>query len=285
MDPSGNPLSTMKNRAPLTLEEDVTLMLKVNDMLRTTNFKNARILAGANGLNREVKWVHIVEITQIGHLLHGNEVILTTGIGWADDEEKSLAYLQQLLDHNVSALCIELVVYVKKLPQKMLEIAEEHDFPIIGFMSEVRFIDITKDVHKLLIGQREHEWQEIEKLQQKLYNKLLNNGNIGDLLRILHKDTNKQLILRYNNQYRFFPSPPTEQQHKIIKEVESNDKQSYTKKEIKLFDKSIATLILFENKTNTTHYDQMALNKGGDILTQFFWKHQVDKETKLLKKK
>src|SRR5699024_3379890 len=98
MDPSGNPLSTMKNRAPLTLEEDVTLMLKVNDMLRTTNFKNARILAGANGLNREVKWVHIVEITQFGHLLHGNEVILTTGIGWADDEEKSLAYLQQLLD-------------------------------------------------------------------------------------------------------------------------------------------------------------------------------------------
>src|SRR5690554_7767375 len=116
------------------------MTLLVKDLLNRPFFENVSILAGRNGLNREVKWSHIVEIARFGHLLNGKEVILSTGIGWAHDEEKSLSYLQQLLDYNASALCVELVFHTKELPQKMLDLAEQHDFPIIAFTEEVRFI-------------------------------------------------------------------------------------------------------------------------------------------------
>src|SRR5699024_4126797 len=125
-----------------------------------------------------------------GHLLNGKEIILTTGLGWADDEDKSLSYLQQLLDYGASALCIELVIHVKSLPQKMLDLAEQHNFPIIGFTDEVRFIDITKDLHELLIGHHEDIWWRLESLHNELSKELTSNGNAGDFLRILHKETN-----------------------------------------------------------------------------------------------
>src|SRR5699024_6658604 len=148
------------------------------DMLKRPFFKNATLLSGHNGLHQKISWAHIIEIEKFGHLLNGDEVVLTTGTGWADDEAKSLAYLQQLLDNHASALCIELVVHVKELPAKMIELAEQHNFPIISFSQEVRFIDITKDLHEQILGQHEDIWMELEHFHQRLLKALTTNGAI-----------------------------------------------------------------------------------------------------------
>src|SRR5699024_468502 len=145
---------------------DGVMTVHVKDLLDREYFKSAKVLAGHHGLDREVRWVHIVEIARFGHLLNGKEVILTTGLGFANDEKKSLSYLQQLLDYGAAALCVELVFHVKELPDKMLQLADEHDFPIIGFQEEVRFIDITKDIHELIIGHHENVWWQLEALHK-----------------------------------------------------------------------------------------------------------------------
>lgn len=49
-------------------------------------FEKAIVIAGENGLNRLIKWVHVMEVTQIGNLLNGNELILSTGMAWKNDE-------------------------------------------------------------------------------------------------------------------------------------------------------------------------------------------------------
>src|SRR5699024_5783369 len=217
------------------------MALDVSDILKRPFFKKSKILAGAKGLKRKVEWVHIVEIARFGHLLNGKEVILTTGLGWADDEEKSLSYLQQLLDYGATALCIELVFYVKELPKKMLELANKHNFPIIGFQEEVRFIDITKDIHELIIGQHENIWWELESLHKKLNEELTSNGGVGDFLRILHKETNKKVALAYDEQFRFFPSPAKHEQYEWIKTLNQKEHQ-FIDLPIKLLGKNVGHL-------------------------------------------
>lgn len=260
------------------------MALDVSDILKRPFFKKSKILAGAKGLKRKVEWVHIVEIAKFGHLLNGKEIILTTGLGWADDEDKSLSYLQQLLDYGASALCIELVIHVKNLPQKMLELADQHNFPIIGFTEEVRFIDITKDIHELIIGHHEHIWWRLEKLHKQLNNKLISNRNIGDFLKVLHKETEKQIALKYDDQYRFFPSPSKKKQYKWINYLEKNNKQSYYSQPISLLDQHIAHLYLIEEKNKVTQFDKLALKRGGEILNQYFWKHHHQKESQQMEK-
>lgn len=258
--------------------------LLVRNILKRPFFEKARILAGEKGLDRTVEWAHIVEIARFGHLLNGKEVILSTGIGWAHDEEKSLSYLQQLLDYNASALCVELVFHTKELPQKMLDLAEQQDFPIIVFTEEVRFIDITKDLHELLLGYHEDIWWKLESLYNQLNNELISNGNAGDFLRILHKETNQQIALKYNGQYRFFPSPSKKLLPQMIKKLELKESGLYRKYPINLFENSVATLYLIKNKSNVTQFDELALKRCGEILGQYFWKHHQQKEEDQLKK-
>jgi len=125
---------------------------------------------------------------------------------------------------------------------------------------------------------------EFKKIHKQLHRKLLENDSAGDLLRILHKDLNKQLVLQYNDEYRLFPSPSNKQQKHIIEAIETNKKRTFLKEPIELFYKTIAHLILFKRKENITQYEYLALTRNREMLTQYFWKHHLERETTLLKK-
>ncbi|NDI35448.1 PucR family transcriptional regulator [Chengkuizengella sediminis] len=126
--------------------------LTITDILKRKYFNKASIIAGHTGLNRIVKWVHVVEVTNIRKLLNGQELILSTGLGWQENENLFISYIEQLIEADVSGLCIEMGTYTSKIPNKVVQIANEHHFPIILFLEEVPFVKITQDIHFLLVN-------------------------------------------------------------------------------------------------------------------------------------
>ena len=181
------------------------------------------------------------------------------------------------MDHNVSALCVELVIHVRQLPKRMLELADKHDFPIIAFMEEVRFIDITKDLHEQILGKQENIWIELERFHQSLNKILTSNGLIGDLLKILHQETQKEVALQYYDQYRFFPSPAKKEQLKRIKLMNSNT-ESYYAHPIYVLNEQIGKIIYIEPLQSVTRFDELALKRCSEIMNQYFWRHHQSEE-------
>ena len=61
----------------------------VSDVLALPVIQQGRaaVVAGAGGLDRRVRWVHVAEIADIGPLLKGGELVLTTGIALPDDAD------------------------------------------------------------------------------------------------------------------------------------------------------------------------------------------------------
>ena len=45
-----------------------------------------KLIAGSAGLENTVRWVHMVEDSEVPGFLHGNELIFTTGIGHVGNE-------------------------------------------------------------------------------------------------------------------------------------------------------------------------------------------------------
>ncbi|MDP5274251.1 PucR family transcriptional regulator [Chengkuizengella axinellae] len=138
--------------------------LKIIDILKRKYFNKTSIAAGHKGLNRVVTWVHVVEVTNIRKLLNGQELILSTGLGWQENEALFVSFIQQLIEAETSGLCIELGTYTSVIPQKVIEIANEHHFPIILFLEEVPFVKITQDIHFLLVNQ--HYLEEKRKAEE-----------------------------------------------------------------------------------------------------------------------
>ncbi|ACT03299.1 PucR family transcriptional regulator [Paenibacillus sp. JDR-2] len=188
---------------------ETLMQLTVRDILQRPLFQKAETIASEEALNRTVRWVHIMEVTQIGKLLSGNELILSTGIGWHDDEELSLSFLRQLIDSGASGLCIELGTYTKKPSDAMIELAERENFPLLFFHEEVRYIDITQDLHAYFIHQHHRMVYELEALSTKLNQLLLSGKGIMPLLKLLHHTTGTQVaFFPLNAEAEFIPHMP-----------------------------------------------------------------------------
>lgn len=183
------------------------LQLTVRDILQRPLFRKAEAIAGEKALNRTVRWVHIMEVTQVGHLLNGNELILSTGIGWHDDEELSLSFLEQLIVSGASGLCIELGTYTKQPLKRMKELAIRENFPLIFFHEEVRYIDITQDLHAYFIHQHHKMVSDLESLSTQLNQLLLSGKGLQPLLKMLHQTTHAQVaFFPFGSEAQFVPS-------------------------------------------------------------------------------
>lgn len=169
------------------------LQLTIKDILERPLFQKADAYADEVALQRAVKWVHILEVTQVNGLLSGNELILSTGIGWQEDEELSVSFLRQIIDCGASGLCIELGTYTKRPFEKMKLLAAQEHFPLIFFHEEVRYIDITQDLHAYFIHQHHRMVSELEALSGQLNQLLLSGKGILPLLKVLHQATLAQV--------------------------------------------------------------------------------------------
>lgn len=123
------------------------------------------VVAGAAGLNRRVRWVHMSEIVDIAGLLHGGELLLTMGLVFPDDPSELEAYVERLAEANAAALVIGLGPrYSDRLPPALVDAAEKHALPLVALRRKIAFIDVTEEIHASLIDVQVRDLQASESI-------------------------------------------------------------------------------------------------------------------------
>jgi hypothetical protein len=131
---------------PLTLREVLDL-----DVVRRGA---PLVVAGAARLDVPVRWVHAAEHTDIGRLLRGGELVLSTGIALPESAAELTAYVESLAKVGVAGLLVELGRrYAAALPAALVSAAEARSVPLIELRREVAFIEITEAVHLRIIDE------------------------------------------------------------------------------------------------------------------------------------
>lgn len=171
-----------------------TSTLTVQEVLKRPLFQKAQVIAGERGLDRRIRWVHILEVENFETMIHGDELILSTGIGLKKDALSPTTFLEKLIKLNASCLCIEIGEYFTSIPQEMINIANKHHFPLIIFPAKVRFVDITQDLHSYLINCNHQLLQNLEKLSREFQRSTLTSQGILDVLRLLQKMIDVQFV-------------------------------------------------------------------------------------------
>jgi PucR family transcriptional regulator, purine catabolism regulatory protein len=255
--------------------------LTVKDLLERKHFENIEVVAGHNGLSRLVKWVHVVDVTKIRNLLNGNELILSTGLAWRDDKDMFLSVVEQLIDSNASALCIEIGTYTSLLPPEIIELANKHHFPIILFKQEVPFVEITQDIHTLLINHQYQMISDLESYSQALNKKLLTIEDHNEILTFIHQYLKTQVITVFsNNETQFIPKVDEQERAGLLSFIEGNPvSPNLARIPIQLLGDNHAELMIISKDKELTDFDQLILDRTATALAQFLLrKHYVEEK-------
>ncbi|HKR70293.1 MAG TPA: PucR family transcriptional regulator ligand-binding domain-containing protein [Streptosporangiaceae bacterium] len=126
-----------------------------------------RVLTGADRLEAPVRWVHVIELAEAGHLLRGGELVLSTGIALPPDPDGLARFVAGLAAAGVSALAVELGSrYVRALPRPLVAAASATGLPLIAFERETQFIAITEAVHARILDAQFAELRAAQRLHE-----------------------------------------------------------------------------------------------------------------------
>src|SRR5580700_7180475 len=126
-----------------------------------------QVVAGSSGLGARVRWVHVLELADVAHLLQGGEFVLTTGIALPSEPALLARYAADLAAAGVSALAVELGRrYVGALPSALVRAAADSGLTLIAFEREVPFVEITEAVHAQIIDAQLEELRASERLHE-----------------------------------------------------------------------------------------------------------------------
>ena len=115
-----------------------------------------KLVAGKAGVETFVRWVHIVEDSEVPDFLHGNELVFTTGIGHkGSDWLKSFA--EGLYSHGAAGFVVNVGPYITSVPQKVIDYCNENGFPLFTVPWSVKLIDITYDFCHRIMSSEESE--------------------------------------------------------------------------------------------------------------------------------
>lgn len=119
-------------------------MLTVAEALQLDELKGAKVVAGSDGLSRQVGWVHVAGVPDAPNWLNGGELVLTTMINMPDDRAEQEQYIQAMADKGVAALALAVGRYVTEAPGYLRDVAERNHFPLIEIPFQARFVDIAR---------------------------------------------------------------------------------------------------------------------------------------------
>ncbi|WP_066048630.1 PucR family transcriptional regulator [Robertmurraya korlensis] len=263
--------------------------LSVQEILQNKFFNEAKVVAGNKGLLRPVRWVHVLEVTAIENLLSGNELILSTGVGWKSDQEVFRSLVQQSIQSNAAGLCIELGTYISSIPQEIKDLADAHDFPIIVFSKEVRFIDITQEVHSLLLKKHYKILSNLEEYSNRLNQLLLSPNPQQRILQLLH-DYLKVNVCYISNQgkVQIISKKEKDEQNKIyhlIKENRIPEEMDVAHQSVQALSQTYADLFIISEFEPITDFGTLILERSATALAQcvlrelYVEEHRMAKES------
>jgi PucR family transcriptional regulator, purine catabolism regulatory protein len=262
--------------------------ITVGDLLQRKHFEDIEVLAGEEGLIRPVKWVHIVEVTNIRKLLRGGEFILSTCALLHDNKELFLSVVEQLIEVRASGLCIELGTYTTHIPEEVIELCNIHQFPLLIFHHEVPFVEITQDIHALLINRQYQMISELESYTQELNKKLLTFGHTKEILQFTKEYLQIQVMIVFNNQEVQFPTDVKENEKKRFLHIIHNEihhgtdlaPQTMTKVPIHILGDTYAELYLIAENRTLTEFDHLILDRTATALAQLLLRELYVEEKK-----
>ena len=115
------------------------------------------VLSGEIGLDRELRWVHVSEVHDVGSVLAGDELVLTTGLGMAATAGAADDFVRQLVEVGAAGLVIELSAVYPSVPERALRRARAAGLPLVALNRKVRFVEVTEQVHRAIVAEQFEE--------------------------------------------------------------------------------------------------------------------------------
>jgi hypothetical protein len=121
----------------------MSMAVLLENLYREMNHTDMKLVAGAGGMDRAIRWMHMVEGLEISSFLQGEEIAFITGIGLKNTKTETLTgLLHSIYDHGGSAVVINVGMYIDTIPEEALAFCNDVALPLFEVPWSVHMAEI-----------------------------------------------------------------------------------------------------------------------------------------------
>jgi len=128
--------------------------LTVREMLGEDAMRGARIIAGADGLDRPVRRLNMMTVPNIVRWTKRDEFLLTTGYPLPRDPEEFCRLIEQLAANGLAGLGVKLDEYLADVPSAAVELADRAGFPIVVIPATSPLDDVLSQTFETIVNRQ-----------------------------------------------------------------------------------------------------------------------------------
>lgn len=129
-----------------------------------------QLVAGSSGLERPVRWVHMVETPDVTRFLDGQEIAIVTGVGiGSDSEEQLIKIVKDAYEHEVSGILVNTGPFIHQIPEETISFCDEHNLPLLRASWDVHMGKVMRVIGALVLDSEKGELE----LASGLHNAIL----------------------------------------------------------------------------------------------------------------
>lgn len=170
--------------------------MHLDELIRSDIYDSSQILAGAEGMSRQVETVNIMDTPDIIHFLKPNELLLTNGFFFKaapDTLPKLISDMQQL---KCSGIAIKTKRFGITIPDDVIAEAERLQFPIIEISdSKLSLGEILQRSTSLILDNKNEELQYALHIHKRFCDMSMQGKSIADLVAALAKLLSSPIVL------------------------------------------------------------------------------------------
>lgn len=157
-------------------------MLTLREALVLPVFATSELVAGSEGIDNEINWVHIVDIPEAHYEWQRRGVLLlTAGYGLRDNPERMSTLIPKLVEQGFAGMVLAVGYYFDHAPEAIRDAAERLSFPVIEVPRDILFIEITEAILERIVNRQYTLLQHSSAISEELTQLVLRGAGLSDL--------------------------------------------------------------------------------------------------------
>jgi len=159
--------------------------MRVRELLSLPAFAGTSIVAGHDGLDRVVRWAHVIDMPGPAPWIGDGQLLLTTGYAWPTDARGERTQIEALAERHLAGIGLAVPGYVSHFSEAVRAIADRLQLPLLEIPWDVPFARITEDLHRALLASQQQSIARSEEIHRAITRAASEGTTLHDLARRL----------------------------------------------------------------------------------------------------
>ncbi len=150
-------------------------------------FSEAKLVAGRNGTDRLVESANIQEVPDVAKWLQGKEILFSAGYAFGGSPEAGCNLIRAVCERGAACLVLKPGQYLPKIPQEMIECANENSFPLFEIPSDLPYMDCMVPILERITQEHLYILQRIENIHERLMQTIMREEGLDGICAVLNR--------------------------------------------------------------------------------------------------